>query len=235
MKNFIRLSLVLLIVCLFVNPNKSNASTQSLQDNELVNQKYGYLPNYTVKNIESEQVQLAKSWGHYRSRRHRCLKKSGTFYRTPGCRNYRSKRSIMAREHHQKSGLRKAKYLLRDIAKDNCMRKTRWERDKRTRKWKKLRTPKMYNRCNRFGPSTWKRIGAKNEVRLFKKAHKKAKKQAIREVRKKMQPKIKKIISEARARINKSSRERKVRYCKRIAKPPAESHFRCLRSLGIRK
>ena len=84
MKNFIRLSLVLLIVCLFVNPNKSNASTQSLQDNELINQKYGYLPNYTVKNIESEQVQLAKSWGHYRTSRHRSLKKSCSFYTTPG-------------------------------------------------------------------------------------------------------------------------------------------------------
>ena len=180
MKNFIRLSLVLFMLCLFVTPNKSNASTQSLQDNELVNQKYGYLPNYTVKNIESEQVQLASSWGHYKNYRHICLKRGTRHevrrYKGQACRNYRAKRAIMAREHYSKKNLRRARNLLRDIAKDNCTRQLLWERDKRTRKWKKLRPPKDYNRCDRVGPFTFKKIGVTKEVQQYKKAHKKAKK-----------------------------------------------------------
>ena len=118
-------------------------------------------------------------------------------------------------------------------AKDNCMRKTRWERDKRTRKWKKLRPPKDYNRCDRVGPFTFKKIGVTKEVQQYKKAHKKAKKQAIREVRNKMKPQIKKIISAARARVKKSNRKAKLGFCK--SKKTEKHRRKCLRSLGIRK
>ena len=64
MKNIIRLSLVLFMLCLFVTPNESNASTQSLQNDKLVSFNYGYLSNFTVNTIESQQpkIKLANSW-----------------------------------------------------------------------------------------------------------------------------------------------------------------------------
>ena len=60
-------SIALTALFLLVTTHQSNASTQSQQSNTLTNFKHGYLPNYTVNSIDSEQteIKLANSWGHH--------------------------------------------------------------------------------------------------------------------------------------------------------------------------
>ena len=102
MKNFTRLSLVLSVLFLFVTSHESNASIQSQQANQQTNFNSGYLPNYTVNTIDSEEapVQLARKWGRNK-RIHSCLKKGGPNpamvrynkrrYQSPYCKKYRIK------------------------------------------------------------------------------------------------------------------------------------------------
>ncbi len=106
MKNIIRLSLVLL--CLFVTTNVSNASVQSQDDSKGISGKYDYLPNYnTVNTVDSEEpVVLARRWGHYK-RKHVCFdkkrsKKRRYPYMSRWCKRKRAAKAQRARKHYRR-------------------------------------------------------------------------------------------------------------------------------------
>ena len=73
MKNIIRMTLVLLMLCLFVTANESNAAIQTQEDNMSTSVKNDYLPDYTVSTMDEEKpILLARRWGNFK-RKHRCL------------------------------------------------------------------------------------------------------------------------------------------------------------------
>ena len=113
MKNFIRLSLVLFMLCLFVTPNKSNASTQLPQDDKLVSFNYGYLPNFTVNTIDSEQpkIKLANSWGHYKKyKKKRTKRYSKRYKRSKRYISWKQRKAAKKRHHFRKRLVHKAYY-----------------------------------------------------------------------------------------------------------------------------
>ncbi len=113
-------SIALVALFLLVTAHQSNASTQSQQSNTLTNFKHGYLPNYTVNSIESEQtgIKLANGWGHFKNKRkHYCeRKRRGRLPQSRSCRSYRARHAAKAR------------------AKIKERKRKRWERFKRSRK-----------------------------------------------------------------------------------------------------
>ncbi len=108
MKNIIRMSLVLLMLCLFVTANESNAATQTQQDNMSTSFKNDYLPDYTVSTMDEEKpILLARRWGNFK-RKHRCFDRrakdrfSRMYYRSSWCRSKRAKKAQRARRHYRR-------------------------------------------------------------------------------------------------------------------------------------
>ena len=94
-------SIALSALFLLVTAHQSNASTQSEQSITPTNFKHGYLPNYTVNSIESEQtgIKLANGWGRFKNKRkHYCeRKRRGRLPQSRSCRSYRARHAAKAR------------------------------------------------------------------------------------------------------------------------------------------
>ena len=108
MKNIIRMSLVLLMLCLFVTANESNAATQTQQDNMSTSFKNDYLPDYTVSTMDEEKpILLARRWGNFK-RKHRCFDRrakdrlSRMYYKSRWCRSKRAQKAQRARKHYRR-------------------------------------------------------------------------------------------------------------------------------------
>ena len=105
-------SIALTALFLLVTTHQSNASTQSQQSNTLTNFKHGYLPNYTVNSIDSEQteIKLANSWGHHKNRMTKRRRYSTRYKNSQRYREWKQRKAARSRHHYRLRSVKKAYY-----------------------------------------------------------------------------------------------------------------------------
>ena len=105
-------SIALSALFLLVTAHQSNASTQSEQSITPTNFKHGYLPNYTVNSIESEQtgIKLANSWGHYKKNKRPKRRYSTRYKNSQRYREWKQRKAARSRHHYRLRSVHRAYY-----------------------------------------------------------------------------------------------------------------------------
>ena len=105
-------SIALSALFLLVTAHQSNASTQSEQSITPTNFKHGYLPNYTVNSIESEQtgIKLANSWGHYKKNKRPKRRYSTRYKNSQRYREWKQRKAARSRHHFRLRSVHRAYY-----------------------------------------------------------------------------------------------------------------------------